>query len=204
MRLFLTIITVLCIVSLSQGNSQINQVKIKYAKITTLQGNFTQSVCSENTGICQQFEGKFSISRPYYSRLEVLNPDKQVIVTDSKYVYIYLINQKKVYLQSADAGVNFFKIFDMFLDQPSQFKITDQDSLRTTYTCQKDSLGMSSVIDDLSLSVNNYTNLIEQVSFTDMTGAELHFELSNLKTNAKLSNKLFSLTVPKDVVLIKY
>ncbi|MBS4016066.1 MAG: outer membrane lipoprotein carrier protein LolA [Candidatus Latescibacteria bacterium] len=204
MKYLLTIIISFAIGTIGFADQLLNQVKTKYDKITTIQGNFTQTICSDQTGTCQQFEGKFSITRPYFSRLEVTSPEKQTIVTDSQYVYIYLVDKKKVYLQQADAGINFFKIFDMFLNEPEHYTITDKDSLHTVFAYKKDSLESSTVINDLTLSVNNYTKLIEQFSFTDMTDTEMKFDLTNIKTNVKLSDKTFRLVIPKDVELIQY
>jgi chaperone LolA len=204
MKLLLAVFVIILSSTNGFADNLLTAVKNNYDKITTIQGNFTQTICSDSTGTCQQFEGKFSIARPYFSRLEVTDPEKQTIVTDSQYLYIYLANKKKVYLQQADAGINFFKIFDMFLNEPEHYTTTDADSLHTLFAYKKDTLESSTVINDLTLSVNNYTNLIEQFSFTDMTGAEMKFELSNIKTNAKLSDKTFRLVIPKDVEIIKY
>lgn len=177
------------------------KIKNRYDKITSLQGNFMQTVCSELSGTCSAFGGKFLIARPYYSRLEVINPEKQLLVTDSLYSYVYLQNQKKLYVQSLNAGVNFFKIFDLFLSDTARFIIIKEDS---NYTTLKDTLKETSMISDLSLTFNKKTYLIEQFQFTDMNGNEMKFELTNLKVNPKFSYKQFTLEMPKGTEIIKY
>lgn len=186
------------------ADNLIAKIKTKYDNIKTIQGNFTQNTCSEFTGTCQQFEGKFSIARPYYSRLEVTVPEKQLLVTDSLYSYIYLVKQKKLYVQTANSGISFFKIFDMFLNNTTKFIRTDQDSLYTILTYKKDSLEPITMFNDLALHINNQTRLIEQFAFTDMSGNEMKFELTNLKINPKLSRKLFTVEIPKGTEVIKY
>lgn len=204
MRYFYVFVVNLIIAAFCFGNGLFNEIKTEYEQIRTIHGNFSQTICSNQTGTCQRFEGKFSVARPYFSRLEVSSPEKQIIVTDSHYVYIYLVNKKKLYLQHAAAGVNFFKIFDLFLNEPAKYTTINRDSLLTIFAYQKDSLEPSPVINDLILSVNNRTKLIEQFSFTDLTNTEMKFELINIKTNTKLPDKTFRLVIPKDVELIKY
>lgn len=177
------------------------KIKNRYDKITSLQGNFMQTVCSELSGTCSAFSGKFLIARPYYSRLEVISPEKQLLVTDSLYSYIYLQNQKKLYVQSINVGVNFFKIFDLFLSDTAHFIIIKEDS---NYATLKDTLKETSMISDLSLTFNKKTYLIEQFQFTDMNGNEMKFELTNLKVNPKVSHKQFILEIPKSTEIIRY
>ncbi|MEO0075250.1 MAG: outer membrane lipoprotein carrier protein LolA [candidate division WOR-3 bacterium] len=177
------------------------KIKNRYDKITSLQGNFMQTVCSELNGTCNAFSGKFLIARPYYSRLEVISPEKQLLVTDSLYSYIYLQNQKKLYIQSINTGVNFFKIFDLFLSDTARFIIIKEDS---NYTTLKDTLKETSMIRDLSLTFNKRTYLIEQFQFSDMNGNEMKFELTNLKVNPKVAHKQFTIEIPKSTEIIKY
>jgi chaperone LolA len=206
MKYLIGLLTILLLdsISFSLDNILLSNVKAKYDKIKTIQGDFFQTLCSENEGTCQSFEGKFSISRPYFSRLEVTKPEKQTIVTDSTNLYIYLVNKKKVYIQSANAGVNFFKIFDMFLNDTVNFIMASQDSEYSVLEYKKDTLHQSNMFKDLKLHLNRMTNLIEQFSFTDVNGAETKFELTNITINPKLSNKLFKLEILKGTEIIKY
>jgi chaperone LolA len=186
------------------SNNLIANTKQVYNEIKTIQGEFFQTICSEDDGTCQSFQGKFSIARPYYSRLEVTSPDKQLIVSDSTNLYIYLVAKKKVYVQSASAGVNFFKIFDLFLDDTMSFVITDQDTSRTVLQYKNDSLEQSSMFEGLTIEINNHTNLIEKFSYSDINTGEMSFELANIKVNPKLGSKTFKFEIPKGVEVLKY
>lgn len=185
------------------GNDLITVVKEKYSKITTMQGSFTQTVCSEFEGTCRQFEGTFSIKRPYYSRLEVKSPEKQLIITDSANMYYYFVNKKKVYLQSASSSINFFKIFDLLINDAARFQITRSNDY-TILIYQKDTLGELNMFEDLKLFINNKTNLIEKFSFTDFSGSDNEFALTGIKVNLSLPSKLFKFTIPKGAEVIKY
>ncbi len=69
---------------------------------------------------------------------------------------------------------------------------------------KKDSLDQQEVFTELKFYINKKTSLIEKFSFTDMNGNENTFELSNIKLNPKMGNKLFTLEVPKGTEFIKY
>jgi chaperone LolA len=198
------LILLISITSLSIANTLVSKVKAKFTDISTIQGNFNQTICTEITGTCQQFEGKFSIARPYFSRLEVAKPEKQLIISDSLNLYFYLVNKKKVYIQSANSGINFFKVFDVFLNDTASFITTYQDSNYTVLTHEKDTLNPNNIFEDLTLHINNKTNMIEQFSYTDMNGSEIKFELTDISVNPKLSGKLFKFEIPKGVEKIKY
>ena len=197
--------TILIAVSvLSAVAMPFSNVKAKYDKINTIQGTFTQTLCSSEQGTCQQFEGKFYIAKPYYSRLEVTSPEKQLIITDSASFYIYLTDKKKVYVQPASAGINFFKIFEMLLADTARFALTAQDDQYYTFQSKNDSLNQyTSGFEDMKFVINGKTNLIEQFSYVDYSGNETSFELSKMKINEKLASKLFKFTIPKDVEIIQ-
>lgn len=186
------------------NNSLMSIVQEKYSKITTIQGKFIQNLCSEEQGTCQQFEGIFSAQKPSFSRLEVTKPEKQLIVSDTANLYYYLVNKKKVYVQSANTGINFFKIFDILLQDTAKFTMTGSDNKYAILQYKKDTLEQSNIFEDLKLSINNKTYLIEKFSFTDFTGSENEFILTNIKVNQNLSPKLFKFTIPKGVEVIKY
>ena len=202
------LVVLFTLVGANLGNTSniasVHDVKVKYDNIKSIQGNFIQSQCSESEGTCRQFEGKFYISRPFFSRLEITYPDKQVIVTGSNNILIYLVNKKKVYVQPAGTGINFFKIFDMFLNDTANYIMLKPDTNYSVFTYDKDSLNPDSYFNELKFYVNSNTLLIEKFSFADMNGNENTFELSNIVLNSKLGKKLFTLEVPKGTEFIKY
>lgn len=192
----------ICLVS-AKGE-RLSDIKNKYDNIQSIQGNFIQTLCSSEQGTCQQFEGKFYIAKPYFSRLEVTSPEKQLIITDTANLYIYLIDKKKVYVQPASASMNFFKIFEMMLDDTTRFNLTSKTDKYYTFQSKKDSLNRySSSFEDMKFVINSKTNLIEQFSYVDYSGNETEFQLSKIKTNERLASKLFKFTMPKGVEIIQ-
>ncbi|MCS7257957.1 MAG: outer-membrane lipoprotein carrier protein LolA [candidate division WOR-3 bacterium] len=186
------------------GDALLDTIKQNYKRIFSLQGKFNQTICSEVSGTCQELSGKFYIMRPYYTRLEVDFPKKQLIVADSLNLYIYLIEQKKVYQQKTVMNYNFFKLFDTFLNMPQNLKSTEKKAGFIYYMLLSDSLNLDSDIPfkSYSLGVNQKSRLIEEFSFVDLSGNEFSFKFQALKVNEKIPKKLFSFKIPKGVEVI--
>lgn len=203
-KLFIVITSVILLIGLvypKQGEL-FNKLKNNYSQIKTMQGKFIQTVCSELEGTCRQFEGKFFIARPCFSRLEVISPEQQVIVLDSINLYIYLPQKKTVYIQPQNLSVNFFKIFDALLEDSLKFKLSEKSDF-WVWELSQDTSHQSTLFTDLKFYVNKKTNLIERFLFSDASKNEIEFQLQNLTINKKLSSKLFTFTIPKGVEVIK-
>ncbi|MEO0083474.1 MAG: outer-membrane lipoprotein carrier protein LolA [candidate division WOR-3 bacterium] len=197
-------ICLLLLIAVLLAVSPLSNIKNTYDRIQTIQGNFTQTICSNTDGTCQQFEGKFFIKRPYFTRLEVIKPEKQILIIDSANLYIYLVNQKKMYVQPANAGINFFAIFDLLLSDTLGFQLTAIENNLLLFERQKDSLHqITESLRNIKFFCNPKTNLIEKFSYLDESEREIEFVLSKIKVNEKVSPKLFKLTIPKDVEIFK-
>jgi outer membrane lipoprotein carrier protein len=184
------------------ATSLLDSVIPRYTKIFSLEGNFTQTICDEAVGSCRQFSGKFYLNRPGFSRLEVISPEKQLIVADTQTLYIYLPKIKKVYLENPLVNYNLFKIFDYILENRTNFKLVEHDKDYTYYSFLSDSLSEFIPFQDIKIGINNRRKLIEKLSLTDLDGAEISFSFSVQKVNPKLSPKLFSFTPPQGVEII--
>ncbi|MEO0131620.1 MAG: outer-membrane lipoprotein carrier protein LolA [candidate division WOR-3 bacterium] len=189
------------------GDTLFDMVREKYRQVYSLHGNFYQTICSENYGTCQEFSGKFYILRPYYTRLEVASPQRQLIISDSLNLYIYLIDQKRIYEQSSELSYNFFKLFDAFMNESQRvIKRNEEDGL-VYYTCvnPKDSLNLSSTVsfENFVFGINKKSKLIEAFSFVTPSSDEVTFKLSALKVNEKIPRKMFLFKIPQGVEVIK-
>lgn len=199
---FITLIHTLIGLAYPKQWELFNRLKNNYSQIKTMQGKFIQTVCSEVEGTCRQFEGKFFIARPCFSRLEVITPEPQVIVLDSINLYIYLPKQKTAYIQPQNLSVNFFKIFDALFEDSIKFKLSEKSDY-WVWELSRDTSQQISLFSDLKFYVSKKTNLIERFLFTDASKNELEFQLSHITINKKISPQLFKFSVPKGVKVIK-
>jgi chaperone LolA len=65
-------------------------LRAKYKGISTIRTLVTQTMCSAATGTCQRFAGHAEMKRPAKLRLDIDQPDKQVIVCDGAMLTLYV------------------------------------------------------------------------------------------------------------------
>jgi outer membrane lipoprotein carrier protein len=168
-----------------------------YLGLKTLSGTFTENICSEDQGTCTEFEGKFAISLPGRYRLEVTEGQKQLFVSDSTNLWIYLADQKRAMRQPAGGFAPVLAFLGPVLDSTATGEVS-KDS--TGMYVVKISMGDEmSALNDLVLELNEAGTRINGFSFSDGMGQKLHFSFYNQEWNPKLSPTLFKFTPPKGV-----
>lgn len=73
----------------SFANSAAQQLVSIFSKLTTLQGNFTQTVYTQKGQVISVSKGTFKIRRPNQFYWNVNTPMKQLTVADGKHVWLY-------------------------------------------------------------------------------------------------------------------
>jgi outer membrane lipoprotein carrier protein len=93
-RLIPALILIACTASAASDSLWAN-LRARYLGLKTLTGTFEEQICSDQAGTCQNFSGKFSIGVPDRYRLDVTEPQKQVIVSDGSSLWLYFPDQKR-------------------------------------------------------------------------------------------------------------
>jgi outer membrane lipoprotein carrier protein len=167
-------------------------LRARYLGLKTLSGTFTENLCSELQGTCTEFEGRFAISVPAKYRLEVTEGMKQLFVSDSTNLWIYLADQKRAMKQPAGG-------FAPVLDSTATGEVS-KDS--TGVYVVKVSMGDEmSALNDLVLELNESGTRINGFSFNDGMGQKQHFSFYDQQWNPKLSPGTFKFTPPKGVTV---
>jgi len=169
------------------------KVQKRYEKVNTVQGNFTQRICSESLGICQQFDGKFYLKRPDKLRLDVTYPDTQIIIVSGKKAWFKFKGESKVNEQELPARLSPFDIFSEKI-QSTVSESRMEDKLLYIRLVSQDTLAL---IPDLELWLNPKDYTIQQFSYSQGPGTVSTFELSKVKLNQKISDIIFELPKPK-------
>jgi len=170
------------------------KLRTRYMSLKTLTGTFDENICSEQAGTCLSFEGRFSIGVPSRYRLEVTDPQKQVIVSDSATLWVYMPEEKRAMKQAAGGFAPVLAFLGPILDSTA------------TGVVVKDSFGeyavdvvMSeemSALSGLKLQLDSTAKRITGFSCSDPWGNKYTFRLRNQKWNPKLPGKLFKFTPP--------
>jgi outer membrane lipoprotein carrier protein len=195
MRRFL-LLTVVCVGLAAAANDSLWQnLRARYVGLKTLSGTFTENICSEQAGTCTPFEGKFSIAVPARYRLEVTAPQKQLIVSDSTTLWVYLADEKRAQKQPAGGFAPVLAFLGPVLDSSATSEISEDSS--GTYIVKVKMGDEMSAMNDLVLELNETATRINGFSFTDGWGNKTHFGLYDQKWNPKLSPALFRFAPPK-------
>jgi outer membrane lipoprotein carrier protein len=174
-------------------------LRARYLGLKTLSGTFTENLCSEQQGTCEEFDGTFAISLPARYRLEVTEGMKQLFVSDSTSLWIYLADQKRAMKQPAGGFSPVLAFLGPVLDSTATGEVSkDSTGIYVVKVAMGD--GMSAV-NDLVLELNETGTRINGFSFNDGMGNKTHFSFYDQKWNAELSPKLFKFTPPKGVTV---
>ena len=174
-------------------------LRARYLGLKTLSGTFTENLCSELQGTCTEFEGRFAISVPAKYRLEVTEGMKQLFVSDSTNLWIYLADEKRAMKQPAGGFAPVLAFLGPVLDSTATGEVS-KDS--TGVYVVKVSMGDEmSALNDLVLELNEAGTRINGFSFNDGMGQKIHFSFYDQQWNPKLSPETFRFTPPKGVTV---
>ncbi len=174
-------------------------LRARYLSLRTLSGTFEQTTCSDLDGTCQRFTGSFRFRLPGRFRLEVESPQRQVIVSDSTTLWIYLPDEKRAIRQPAYGPSPVLAFLDPVLDPNTEARVTrDSTGPRLVQVLTPDSL---SALSDLVLELDAAGTRITAFSFSDGWGNKTRFALSNQQWNPRLADRLFTFTPPKGTTI---
>ena len=190
----------LCICFAIAANDSIWQnLRARYLGLKTLSGTFTENICSEEQGTCTEYEGKFAISLPARYRLEVSGGLKQLFVSDSMTLWVYLPDAKRVIKRPGGGFAPVLAFLGPILDSTAVGEVSKDST--GTYVVRVFTDDEMSAMYDLVLELNETGTQINGFSFKDGTGQKIHFGLYNQKWNTKLSPELYRFTPPKGITV---
>jgi outer membrane lipoprotein carrier protein len=174
-------------------------LRARYVGLKTLSGTFTENICSDQQGTCTQFEGTFAIAVPARYRLEVTEGKKQLFVSDSTNLWIYLADEQRAMKQPAGGFAPVLAFLGPVLDSTATGEVSkDSTGIYVVKVTMGDEM---SALNDLLLELNEAGTRIDGFSFTDGLGNKVHFRFYDQKWNERLPAETFKFTVPKGVAV---
>jgi outer membrane lipoprotein carrier protein len=194
MRRFLLPVVLCVSLAAATTDSIWPNLRARYLGLKTLSGAFRENLCSEQQGTCAEFDGKFAISVPARYRLEVTEGARQLFVSDSANLWIYLADEKRA-LKQPGGFAPVLAFLGPVLDSTATGEVS-QDS--TGIYVVRVSMGDEmSAVNDLVLELNEPGTRINGFSFTDGLGNKVHFRFYDQQWNPKLPPGTFKFTPPK-------
>lgn len=168
--------------------------------IYTMQANFTETVKDTKGKTLNQSQGKMSLQRPGQFRWDVISPNRQLIVTNGKKIWIYDTDLQQVTIRyfGKDAG----EAPALLLSHSNEtltkdFQVTTQNNADTFLLKPKDK---SSMFESIQLAFNNHE--ITQMQLQDHLGHITMIEFNHIVTNSQLPSSLFDFKKPANVDVI--
>jgi len=176
-------------------------LRSQYLGLKTLSGTFTENICTEKDGTCTEFNGAFAISVPSRYRIEVTEGMKQLFVSDSTTLWVFIPSLKKVIKRPGGGFAPVMAFLEPVLDSTAEVEVTkDSTGIYVVNVLTNDEM---SAMNDLVLELNETGSQINGFSFKDGMGQKIHFSFYNQDWNTKLSPTLFKFTPPKGVIIDK-
>ncbi len=184
----------------------LNRIEYFYKHIHTIQADFLQETFFLYSQKKEIQKGIFWIKKPDKFRWEYKSPEKFVIISDGKNVYIYYPEEEEAFvytskqLLSSHIAIGFMSgkgniKKDLKLQS---FKVLKHNFWKITFLpAYKDQR-----VKEISLIVNPDTGEVKEFGFINYTGERIKISFKNIKYNIKLNNNLFTLKLPKDVEII--
>jgi outer membrane lipoprotein carrier protein len=174
-------------------------LRARYLGLKTLSGTFTENICSEQQGTCAEFDGTFAIAVPARYRLEVTEGPKQLFVSDSTTLWIYLADEKRAVKQPAGGFAPVLAFLGPLLDSTATGEVSkDSTGIYVVKVTTGDEM---SALSDLLLELDETGTRIDGFSFSDGLGNKVHFRFYDQEWNKKLPAGTFKFTPPKGVTI---
>ena len=173
----------------------------------SFKAEFAQESTLKAMDISDFASGKIFVRYPGMMRWEYEKPDRQVIITDAKKLWIYRPDDNQVMTGSAPAffsdgkGASFLS--DIKLVR-RKFKISLEPSKDNFfYELKLQPIEKTLDVNDIRLSVTKKTFTVIRIITYNSYGDENRIELINHRFNVDLDDKLFSFDIPPGVDVLQ-
>lgn len=199
---FIFIIAAIQFLSAADLNEVITRTNAIYDGMNSFYTQFTQTMCDEAAGTCQNFEGEIYFLKPNFFKMTINDPP-QVLVGDSASLWIYMPKEKRAIRQSLkqipfaiNPGV-FLKSYD------ERFNAALTHADETYYEITLSPKETTEILNKIIVRVSAATFKITDIAIFDQAGAENKFIFEKTEINKKISKKIFQFKPAKGTEIIE-
>ena len=184
------------------------KVERKLRSVQSIQSNFSQIYHSSSVSTPLIEKGKFYFKKPDLMKWEYKDPEEKIFIYKEGVFLLYIPEDKELFrsysskekyeseILSILSGKR--RLNDNYLIEPSPFPSENKKARQLKLTPREE--GEYTYI---LLEIDEKTWLIRRAIFFDWAGNKNEFEFSQIKTDVRLSKKVFELRVPADVEIIE-
>ncbi|MDP2643832.1 MAG: outer membrane lipoprotein chaperone LolA [Desulfobacterales bacterium] len=183
----------------------IEKIETRYSA-SSFSAAFFQESTLKAMEITDSAAGKVYVKRPDRLRWEYESPERQIIITDGKTLWIFKPEDRQVMIGNAPS---FFKDGKGagFLSDIKQirknFNILLTAEKETSYILKLFPLNKTMDFSYLQLSISKATSDIIQINTYNTYGDETRIMLSDFQYNAKMEDSFFTFTPPENTDILK-
>jgi outer membrane lipoprotein carrier protein len=185
---------------LAIANTASEKLAAIFKPVTTITGQFTQTVYDQNGQAIAKSNGDFSIQRPNHFRWSVNNPMQQLTIADGKKLWLYQPDLLQVTVSPMTQKIG---------HTPLAILSGSTTALNSTYSITQQSAKQFTLV--AKQQNNTFTKIvllfagarIEQMQLFDSLNQKTIIDFSNVKLNASINNNAFKFAIPKGVDVIK-
>lgn len=201
MKKTLTLVLVL-VANTVFGQSDSDEVQAKLNAIQSMSATFNQVVKAGNRELSNSY-GDMALYRPGRFRWETKSPLEQLIVADSRRLWVYDVDLEQVTVKKQEKGIG---------GTPALFLSGYGDTVARDFNVTKVTKGKEEQFDmRAKSSKENYQEVkltfhgevLTKIEFFDQLGQHTTVRLHKVQTNPKLATNLFKFTPPKGVDVVQ-
>jgi len=184
----------------------VSRIQKKYEAVRELEANSNQETFNKTVDRKFKFRGKLYIKKPDKLRMEIKEPEEQLIVTNGSVLWIYIPENNQAVKEKMD-GKNKSKLAITILagmaKLDKEFKISKEGESGKSYMVGLVPKDPSSMIKKMELEIekNNYN--IRKVIVDDSFGNWTSYELTDVKINKGIPDSKFDFKVPESVEVVE-
>jgi len=184
------------------------KVEMKLRSVQSIQSNFNQIYYSSSVSTPLIERGKFYFKKPDLMKWEYKDPEEKIFLYKEGAFLQYFPEDKELYRSYSSKEMYESEILsllsgkkrlnDNYLIESSPFPSENKKAPQLKLTPREEG-----EYTHILLEIDERTWLIGRAIFFDWAGNKNEFKFSQIKTDVRLSNKVFELKIPADVEIIE-
>lgn len=170
------------------------------SKYKYLSASFTQTTFDRDDRVVQKMQGRLWVSSPDRFRIETVEPDKQILVSDGKQFWNYDVDLEQVIVSKLDASR-----IPVLLLAKSEKEITDSYAVNG-FNDETSAIFVLSPRDEnsmfASLNIEFVDSQLAALMVRDKMGQATHVRFDDLKAPGDSQGNIFNFDAPDDVDVI--
>jgi len=175
----------------------IQNLKNRYLNLTTFEANFTQINYFSQHGITHESKGTFYLQNDTII-LEYTAPDYQFLKSHNSLLTMYFQNENTAIIDTSENPITHTLLhFSNLLSQ--DFEFYRKENNLYVYTI----LNPMELAHDLKIHINNQTNTIDIISYSDEFNNIITIRLDNQRFNRPLTKTVGEFVIPDGTYIIQ-